>query len=74
MLICPCCSELFNHRSPSPYLRVMQNKQDTWDGFTATYGCKRLLSFEGYEDICTQSLEKTAAHDHPEFKDLTKTR
>ena len=24
--------------------------------------------------IWTQSLEKTAAHDHPEFKDLTKTR
>jgi hypothetical protein len=22
LLICPCCSGLFNHRSPSPYLRV----------------------------------------------------
>ncbi len=35
------------------YLRVMQHKEDTWEGFTATYGCKRLLYFEGYEDIRT---------------------
>jgi putative endonuclease len=35
------------------YLRVMQHKEGTWEGFTATYGCKRLLYFEGYEDICT---------------------
>jgi putative endonuclease len=32
------------------YLRV-QHKEGTWEGFTATYGCKRLLYFEGYEDI-----------------------
>jgi putative endonuclease len=35
------------------YLRVMQHKEGTWKGFTATYGCKRLLYFEGYEDIRT---------------------
>src|SRR5580704_11592956 len=33
------------------YLRVMQHKQGTWEGFTAAYGCKRLLYFEGYKDI-----------------------
>ncbi len=36
------------------YLRVMQHKEGTWEGFTATYGCKRLLYFEGYEDIRAQ--------------------
>ncbi len=40
------------------YLRVMQHKEGMWEegmweGFTATYGCKRLLYFEGYEDIRT---------------------
>ena len=35
------------------YLRVMQHKEGTVEGFTATYGCKRLLYFEGYEDIRT---------------------
>jgi putative endonuclease len=35
------------------YLRVMQHKEDTLEGFTAAYGCKRLLYFEGYEDIRT---------------------
>jgi putative endonuclease len=29
------------------YLRVMQHKERTWEGFSATYGCKRLLYFEG---------------------------
>ena len=33
------------------YLRVMQHKEGTLDGFTADYGCKRLIYFEGYEDI-----------------------
>ena len=28
------------------YLRVMQHKEGTWEGFTETYGCKRLLYFE----------------------------
>ena len=34
-------------------LRVMQRKEGTLEGFTAAYGCIRLLSFEGYEDIRT---------------------
>jgi putative endonuclease len=29
----------------------MQHKEGTLEGFTADYGCKRLLYFEGYEDI-----------------------
>jgi putative endonuclease len=33
------------------YLRVMQHKEGTWKGFTAACGCKRVLYFEGYEDI-----------------------
>ncbi len=33
------------------YLRVMQHKEGTLEAFTVTYGCKRLLYFEGYEDI-----------------------
>jgi hypothetical protein len=36
-----------------PWGRVMQHKQGTLEGFTAAYGCKRLLYFEGYEDILT---------------------
>jgi putative endonuclease len=35
------------------YLRVMQHKEGTLEGFTPVYGCKRLLYFEGYEDIRT---------------------
>ena len=35
------------------YLRVMQHKEGTLEGFTADYDCKRLLYFEGYEDIRT---------------------
>jgi putative endonuclease len=31
----------------------MQHKEGTWEGFTADYGCKRLLYFEGYEDMRT---------------------
>jgi putative endonuclease len=33
------------------YLRVLQHKEGTLEGFTATYGCKRLLYFEVYESI-----------------------
>jgi putative endonuclease len=33
------------------YSRVMQHKEGTFEGFTADYGCKRLLYFEGYQDI-----------------------
>jgi putative endonuclease len=29
------------------YLCVMQHKEGTWEGFTAAYGCERLLYFEG---------------------------
>ena len=29
------------------YLRVMQHEEGTLEGFTAAYGCKRLLYFEG---------------------------
>jgi predicted GIY-YIG superfamily endonuclease len=29
------------------YLRVMRHKEGTWEGFTADYGCKRLVTFEG---------------------------
>ena len=39
--------------SSNLYRRVMQHKQGTLKGFTAAYGCKRLLYFEGYEDIRT---------------------
>jgi putative endonuclease len=34
------------------YSRVMQHKEGELEGFTAEYGCKRLLYFEGYKDIC----------------------
>ena len=35
------------------YLRVMQHKEGPLEGFTAAYGCKRVLYFEDYEDIRT---------------------
>jgi putative endonuclease len=35
------------------YSRLMQHKEGTLKGFTADYGCKRLLYFEGYQDIRT---------------------
>ena len=35
MLICSCWSELFNHRSPSPYLRVeFEDYEDIWTAVT----------------------------------------
>jgi len=39
------------------YVRVLQHKEGTLEGFTATYGCERLLYFEGYEDIRTINPE-----------------
>jgi putative endonuclease len=33
------------------FFRVMQHKEGVLKGFTADYACKRLLYFEGYEDI-----------------------
>jgi putative endonuclease len=68
------------------YLRVMQHKEGTVEGFTATYGCKRLLYFEGYEDIRTaiarekqlkgwrrEKKLKLIRAINPEFKDLAQT-
>ena len=69
------------------YLRVMQHKEGTLEGFTATYGCKRLLYFEGYEDRHSHShcsgktTQRLAARKeaqpirtiNPEFKDLAQT-
>ncbi len=63
-----------------------QGRNGTLEGFTATYGCKRLLYFEGYEDIRTAiSREKQLKGwrrekklnlirtINPEFKDLAQT-
>jgi putative endonuclease len=33
------------------YLRALQHKEGKLEGFTAAYGCKRLLYVERYEDI-----------------------
>jgi putative endonuclease len=67
------------------YLRVMQ-PEGTWEGFTAAYGCKRLLYFEGYEDIRKAIAREKQLKDwrrkkklnlirtiNPEFKDLART-
>ena len=68
------------------YLRVMQHKEGTLEGFTAAYGCKRLLYFEGYEDIRTaiarekqlkgwrrEKKLKLIGTINSEFKDLAQT-
>jgi putative endonuclease len=68
------------------YLRVMQHKEGTWEGFTAAYGCKRLLYFEGYEDIRKAIAREKQLKGwlrekklnlirtiNPEFKDLAQT-
>jgi putative endonuclease len=68
------------------YLRVLQHKEGTWEGFTATYGCKRLLYFEGYEDIRSAIAREKQLKGwrrtkklnlirtiNPEFKDLAQT-
>jgi putative endonuclease len=68
------------------YLRVMQHKEGTLEGFTAAYGCKRLLYFEGYEDIRTAIAREKQLKGwrrekklnligtiNPEFKDLAQT-
>ena len=68
------------------YLRVMQHKEGTWEGFTETYGCKRLLYFEGYENIRTAIAREKQLKGwrrakklnlirtiNPEFKDLAQT-
>ena len=33
------------------YRRVMQHKEGMFEGFTAEYGCERLLYYERYEDV-----------------------
>jgi putative endonuclease len=33
------------------YVRLMQHREKTFDGFSANYQCGRLLYFEGYDDI-----------------------
>jgi putative endonuclease len=68
------------------YLRVMQHKEGKFKGFSAEYGCDRLLYGEGFEDIRLAiarerqlkgwrrakklNLIRTV---NPEFKDLAKT-
>ena len=64
----------------------MQHKEGTLEGFTAAYGCKRLLYFEGYEDIRTAIAREKQLKGwrrekklnlictiNPEFKDLAQT-
>ena len=66
--------------------RVLQYKEGTLEGFTADYGCKRLLYFEGYEDIRTAIAREKQLKGwrrekklnlirtiNPEFKDLAQT-
>ena len=68
------------------YLRVMQHKEGTLEGSTADYACKRLLYFEGYEDIRTAIAREKQLKGwrrdkklnligtiNPEFKDRAQT-
>jgi putative endonuclease len=68
------------------YLRVLQHKEGTWEGFSKTYGCKRLLYFERYENIRTAIAREKQLKGwrrakklnligtiNPEFKDLAQT-
>jgi putative endonuclease len=68
------------------YLRVLQHKEGKFEGFSADYGCKRLLYSEGFADIRLAiaremqlkgwrrekklNLIRTV---NPEFKDLAQT-
>jgi putative endonuclease len=68
------------------YLRVMQHKEGTLESFTAAYGCKRLLYFEGLRRHshshrwekqlkgwrCEKKLHLIGTI-NPEFKDLAQT-
>ena len=49
------CRQPYRHalhwRHQQPISARHAHKEGTWEGFTAAYGCKRLLYFEGYEDI-----------------------
>jgi putative endonuclease len=64
----------------------MQHEQGTLKGFTAAYGCKRLLYFEVYEGIRTAIAREKQVKGwrrekklnlirtiDPEFKDLAQT-
>jgi putative endonuclease len=64
----------------------MQLKEGELEGFTAEYGCKRLLYFEGYEDICKAIAREKQLKGwrrekkfnlirtiNPEFKDLAQS-
>src|ERR1700753_2588153 len=68
------------------YLRMMQHKNGTFEGFSATHGCKRLLYFEGHEDIRISIAREKQLRGwrrekklnlirtvNPEFKDLAET-
>jgi putative endonuclease len=68
------------------YLRMMQHKNGTFEGFSATHGCKRLLYFEGHEDIRISIAREKQVKGwrrekklnlirtvNPEFKDLAET-
>jgi putative endonuclease len=64
----------------------MQHKEGTLEGFTAVYGCKRLLYFEGNKDIRAAIAREKQLKGWrrekkinligtimPEFKDLAQT-
>ena len=94
ILLCPAPSSTFSaaiqarFRSTLPsnlYLRVMQPKEGTWEGFTATYRCKPAL-LEGHEDIRTAIVRDKQSNGRrrakklnlirtidPECKDLAQT-
>jgi putative endonuclease len=68
------------------YQRVLQHKEGSIQGFTADYGCKRLLYFEPYEDIRTAIAREKQRKGwrrekklnlmravNPEFEDLAQT-
>jgi putative endonuclease len=94
ILLCPAATSIFGSHTGTLYigvtsnlcLRVMQHKEGTLEGFTADYGCKRLLYFEGYEDIRTAIAREKQLKGwrrekklnlirtiNPEFKDLAQT-
>jgi putative endonuclease len=65
-------------------LRVLQHKNDAFEGFSKTYGCKRLLYYEKYDDIGVAIGREKQLKGwrrekklnlirklNPEFKDLT---
>ena len=68
------------------YTRALQHKNGTFEGFSKTYGCNRLLYFEGYEDIRVAIAREKQLKGwrrekklnlirtiNPDFKDLAET-